>query len=78
MLKDKWDYIFIEHLDDIVVGKGKMVRFVQVKSSEKVKMKATDSPASGLYLRSPIAGGQKEKITVGLINWYLRRNYFSK
>lgn len=61
MLKDKWDFIFIEHLDDIVVGKGKMVRFVQVKSSEKVKMKATDSPASGLYLRSSIAGGTERK-----------------
>ncbi|ALA51463.1 dsDNA nuclease domain-containing protein [Shouchella clausii] len=61
MLKDKWDYIFIEHLDDIVVGKDNTVRFVQVKTSEKVKMNATSSPASGLYYRSPIAGRTEKR-----------------
>ncbi|MGR6125677.1 dsDNA nuclease domain-containing protein [Paenibacillus sp. SER-28] len=61
MLKGKWDYIFIEHLDDIVVGKDKTVRFIQVKTSENVKMEATTSPASGLYLRSPLAGRTDRK-----------------
>lgn len=56
MLNGKWDYIFIEHLDDIVVGKDKTVRFIQVKTSENVKMEATTSPASGLYLRSSLEG----------------------
>lgn len=61
MLEDKWDYIFIEHLDDIVVGKGNTVRFIQVKTSNNVTMGATTSPASDLYLRSPIAGRTERK-----------------
>lgn len=61
MLEGKWDYIFIEHLDDIVVGKENVVRFVQVKTSEKVKVDVTASPANGLYNRSIITGGQTRR-----------------
>ncbi|MFC6549718.1 dsDNA nuclease domain-containing protein [Cohnella cellulosilytica] len=61
MLKGKWDFIFIEHLDDIVVGKDSTVRFIQVKTSEKVKIEASSSPASGLYYRSSIAGRTERK-----------------
>lgn len=61
MLKGKWDYVFIEHLDDIVVGKDNTVRFIQVKSSEKVKMDASSSPASGLYYRTLIGESTDRK-----------------
>ncbi|MEK4661698.1 dsDNA nuclease domain-containing protein [Priestia sp. FSL H7-0729] len=61
MLNGKWDYIFIEHLDDIVVGKDNLIRFIQVKTSEKVIIEATSSPASGLYYRAPIAGRIEKK-----------------
>lgn len=51
MLEGKWDYVMMEHHDDIVVGKDDKLRFIQVKTSEKVKINATESPASGLYSR---------------------------
>jgi hypothetical protein len=53
MLEGQWDYVFIEHHDDVVVGKGNKIRFIQVKTSEKVKVDVTASPASDLYNRSP-------------------------
>lgn len=56
MLEGHWDYIFIEHLDDIVAGKGDKIRFIQVKTSEKVTPDVTASPASGLYTRSTMQG----------------------
>ncbi|MGE7949463.1 dsDNA nuclease domain-containing protein [Lysinibacillus sp. NPDC093688] len=52
MLKDKWDFVIMEYHDDIVVGKENKIRFVQVKSSQKIKLNVTESPASGLYRRS--------------------------
>ena len=59
MLEGKWDFVIMEHHDDIVVGKNKCIRFVQVKSSQKVKLNVTDSPASGLYLRKNKKIGEK-------------------
>ncbi|CAI9395519.1 MULTISPECIES: dsDNA nuclease domain-containing protein [Niallia] len=52
MLEDKWDFVIMEYHDDIVVGKGNKVRFVQVKTSQKIKLEVTESPASSLYRRS--------------------------
>ncbi|MGG4186740.1 dsDNA nuclease domain-containing protein [Paenibacillus jamilae] len=52
MLEGHWEYVFIEHHDDVVVGKDNTIRFIQVKTSEKVKVDVTASPASGLYTRS--------------------------
>ena len=51
MLEGKWDYVMMEHHDDIVVGKDNKIRFIQVKTSEKIKINVTESPASSLYLR---------------------------
>lgn len=51
MLEGKWDYVIMEHHDDVVVGKENNIRFIQVKTSEKVKVDVTASPASGLYSR---------------------------
>jgi hypothetical protein len=51
MLDGKWDYVIMEHHDDVVVGKENKIRFIQVKTSGKVKVDVTESPASGLYLR---------------------------
>lgn len=51
MLEGKWDYVFMEHHDDVVVGKGNKIRFIQVKTSEKITLDVTESPASGLYGR---------------------------
>jgi len=51
MLEGKWDYVIMEHHDDVVVGKGNKIRFIQVKTSEKIKLDVTESPASGLYTR---------------------------
>ncbi|KIP29245.1 hypothetical protein BG10_1819 [Bacillus thuringiensis serovar morrisoni] len=52
MLENKWDFVIMEYHDDIVVGKDKKIRFIQVKSSQKIKLDVTESPASGLYRRS--------------------------
>ncbi|MDR7078414.1 hypothetical protein J2Y03_003466 [Neobacillus niacini] len=52
MLAGKWDFVIMEHHDDVVVGKENHLRFIQVKTSEKVKVDVTASPASGLYSRS--------------------------
>ncbi|WP_434401607.1 DUF4297 domain-containing protein [Planococcus sp. 11815] len=51
MLEGEWDFVMMEHHDDIVVGKGNKIRYIQVKTSEKVVMKTTESPANGLYTR---------------------------
>lgn len=51
MLEGKWDYVIMEGHDDVVVVKESKIRFIQVKTSEKVKMDVTESPASGLYSR---------------------------
>jgi hypothetical protein len=58
MLEGKWDYVIMEHHDDVVVGKENKIRFIQVKTSEKVKVDVTASPASGLYSRgSKVSNG---------------------
>lgn len=51
MLEGKWDYVIMEGHDDVVVGKDNRIRFIQVKTSEKVKLNVTESPASELYSR---------------------------
>ncbi|WP_226701685.1 dsDNA nuclease domain-containing protein [Priestia aryabhattai] len=51
MLEGKWDYVVMEHHDDVVVGKENHIRFIQVKTSEKIKIDVTASPASGIYSR---------------------------
>lgn len=52
MLEGKWDFVLMEHHDDIVVGKENKIRYIQVKTSEKVKINVTESPANGLYTRT--------------------------
>lgn len=52
MKQGQWDNVAIELHDDIVVNKGKHIRFIQVKTSNKLICKATESPASSMYLRS--------------------------
>ena len=52
MLEEKWDFVVMEYHDDIVVGKDNKIRFIQVKSSQKIKLEVTASPASGLYTRT--------------------------
>lgn len=52
MLENKWDFVIMEYHDDIVVGKDNKIRFIQVKSSQKIKLDVTESPASGLYRRT--------------------------
>ncbi|WP_016839182.1 dsDNA nuclease domain-containing protein [Ureibacillus thermosphaericus] len=52
MLEDKWDFVIMEYHDDVVVGKGNKIRFIQVKTSQKIKLEVTASPASGLYNRT--------------------------
>lgn len=51
MLDGKWDYVIMEAHDDVVVGKDENIRFIQVKTSNKVKVNVTEKPASDLYLR---------------------------
>lgn len=51
MLEGKWDYVIMEGHDDVIVGKNNTIRFIQVKTSEKVKLNVTESPASALYSR---------------------------
>lgn len=51
MLEGKWDFVIMEYHDDIVVGKENKVRYIQVKTSEKINVKVTQSPANGLYTR---------------------------
>lgn len=52
MLEEKWDFVVMEYHDDVVVGKDNKIRFIQVKSSQKIKLEVTASPASGLYTRT--------------------------
>lgn len=51
LLEDKWDFLIMEHRDDVVVGNKQCIRFIQVKSSKKNSCIATDKPASDLYKR---------------------------
>lgn len=80
MLEGEWDFVIMEHHDDIVVGKDKKIRYVQVKTSEKVNVRVTTSPARGLYSRSPknIDGKKFEKfdswIDKLLLNSNITRN----
>lgn len=43
MLDGKWDFVAVELHDDIVVGKENKVRFIQVKSSQKMHMKVSET-----------------------------------
>lgn len=47
----KWDFVAMELHDDIVVGKGNFLKFIQVKTSREQAVKVSQSPANGLYLR---------------------------
>ncbi|PEW11078.1 hypothetical protein CN439_25040 [Bacillus cereus] len=49
LLDEKWDYVGIELHDDIVLGKGNLIRFVQVKTSKENIREVTD--VSELYSR---------------------------
>lgn len=49
LLDEKWDYVGIELHDDIVLGKGNLIRFVQVKTSKENIREVSD--VSDLYLR---------------------------
>ncbi|HDR6269960.1 TPA: DUF4297 domain-containing protein [Bacillus cereus] len=60
MLKGEWDFIALELHEDIVVGKGNKLRFIQVKSS-----KETEKSSSGtVYKRSKI----KDKDTKAIVS----------
>src|SRR5690606_31965719 len=54
MIEGKWDFMAVELHDDIIVGKGKNIRFIQVKSSNKPHKFVVDVP---LYDRSVITVG---------------------
>lgn len=47
----KWDFVAMELHDDIVVGKDNFIKFIQVKTSKQQAVKASESPANGLYSR---------------------------
>jgi hypothetical protein len=49
MLEGTWDFVAVELHDDIVVGKGDKIRFVQVKSSKHPHQLVADT---GLYKRT--------------------------
>ncbi|MEZ2649680.1 dsDNA nuclease domain-containing protein [Bacillus wiedmannii] len=49
LLDDEWDYVGIELHDDIILGKGNLIRFVQVKTSKENIQEVSD--VSDLYLR---------------------------
>ncbi|MGR5879238.1 dsDNA nuclease domain-containing protein [Bacillus pacificus] len=42
LLEKKWDFLAIELHDDIIVGKDKEIRFIQVKSSYKPTQNPSD------------------------------------
>lgn len=50
LCEKKWDFVAIELHDDIVVGKDKKIRFIQVKTSERNIVEVTDSKIE-LYSR---------------------------
>lgn len=56
MKQDKWDYIAVELHDDIVAIKDKTIRFIQVKTSNDLRCKISEKPASGVYLRNNSGG----------------------
>ena len=51
MLEGKWDYVIMEYHDDVIVGKDKKVRYIQVKTSGETLVKINETPANGLYSR---------------------------
>ncbi|MGC7810815.1 dsDNA nuclease domain-containing protein [Bacillus paranthracis] len=59
LLDEKWDYVGIELHDDIVLGKGDLIRFVQVKTSKENVREVSEVP--DLYLRKSkkIKGGDE-------------------
>ncbi|HDR7709679.1 TPA: DUF4297 domain-containing protein [Bacillus cereus] len=59
LLDEEWDYVGIELHDDIVLGKGDLIRFVQVKTSKENVREVSEVP--DLYLRKSkkIKGGDE-------------------
>lgn len=51
LLENKWDFLIMEHRDDVVVGNNECIRFIQVKSSQYPSVIASKKPASDLYNR---------------------------
>lgn len=51
LIEGKWDFLIMEHRDDVVVGNESLIRFIQVKSSQYSSCVASKKPASDLYTR---------------------------
>jgi len=49
VMEGKWDFVSLELHEDIIVGKGKQVRFVQVKTSCDTDMRVSET---GIYSRT--------------------------
>jgi len=49
VMKGNWDFVALELHEDIIVGKGELVRFVQVKTSQETDQKASKTK---IYRRS--------------------------
>lgn len=56
LLENKWDFLIMEHRDDVVVGNNECIRFIQVKSSQYPSVIASKKPASDLYNRKSKEG----------------------
>jgi hypothetical protein len=55
MIKGEWDFAALELHEDIVVGKGKKLRFIQVKSSKETEKYASET----IYQRTKVKVNKK-------------------
>lgn len=80
LIDGKWDFVAIELHDDIVVGKDKYIKFIQVKTSKDQAVLVTQSPANGLYLRKTKESNKnKYLINSSWVDKLLSKSeYFSK
>lgn len=77
LLEGKWDFVCLELHDDIVVGKGQHIKFIQVKSSQDTDKKVSET---GIYSRSlkEVNGTKLRKADSWVDKLLLKSRYFPK
>ncbi|WP_397427725.1 dsDNA nuclease domain-containing protein [Priestia megaterium] len=77
MLQGKWDFVALELHEDIVVGKGNKLRFIQVKSSKETEQLASETLSKRTSVKED--GKLKAIINDSWVDKLIKKaNYFKK
>ncbi|MGS7467759.1 hypothetical protein [Bacillus paranthracis] len=74
LLDDKWDFVALELHEDIVVGKGNKVKFIQVKSSQERHQSITKV----VYRDTKKINGKEEKVNNSWIDKLIFKTKYFK